>query len=459
MGLFGPPDVGKLKAKRDVKGLINALGYRKEPTIQRAAAEALGALGDTRAAPALIAALKSGYSSADLRQVTAVALGQIGDARAVEALVDALKDKERNVREAAAEALVRIGAPAIPSLIAAAQDPAVRGDVVKALGQIGAPAVEPLIAALKDGDESVRDAAAVVLGQAGDPRAVEPLIATFKEEHWSYVRDDLPAAQALGQIGAPAVEPLIAALKHEDWRMRQAAAKALKHIGDPRAVEPLIAALKDEDARMRQAAAEALGQIGDPRATEPLIAALKNEDWRMRQAVATALGQIGGPRAVEPLIAALRDDDERVRAATAAALGQAGDPRAVGPLITLMGSSLDLPQAVQALGRIGAPAVELLLAALKDAKSNVRWAAAKALVDIYRSGKIDAKQKQMILAQRGVITRAHQDQETRVNHYDYRSHSDHECGGAGHIDHPAGNFHDDHSGHADNSGIGVVFPL
>jgi len=29
MPLFGPPNVEKLKAKRDVKGLIKALGYQK----------------------------------------------------------------------------------------------------------------------------------------------------------------------------------------------------------------------------------------------------------------------------------------------------------------------------------------------------------------------------------------------------------------------------------------------
>jgi HEAT repeat protein len=42
-------------------------------------------------------------------------------------------------------------------------------------------------------------------------------------------------------------------------------------------VEPLIAALKDENSDVRQAAAKALGKIGDPRAVEPLIAALSDE--------------------------------------------------------------------------------------------------------------------------------------------------------------------------------------
>ena len=52
----------------------------------------------------------------------------------------------------------------------------------------------------------------------------------------------------------------------------------------------------------------------------------------MRNAADGALGQIGPP-AVEPLIAALGDADEGVRKAAAEALGQIGDARAVEPLI------------------------------------------------------------------------------------------------------------------------------
>ena len=55
-------------------------------------------------------------------------------------------------------------------------------------------------------------------------------------------------------------------------RKRRAAAEALGQLGDKRAVEPLIAALQDDVENVRQAAAEALGQLGDERAVEPLIA-------------------------------------------------------------------------------------------------------------------------------------------------------------------------------------------
>ena len=63
-------------------------------------------------------------------------------------------------------------------------------------------------------------------------------------------------------------------------------------IGDARAVEPLIAALKHNDTGIRQDAARALGRIGDARAVEPLIAALKYKTPRVHKAVVEALGKI-----------------------------------------------------------------------------------------------------------------------------------------------------------------------
>jgi len=53
-GLLGPLDVEKLKAKRDVKGLIKALG---DSSVRKATAAALGELKDTQAVEPLIAAL------------------------------------------------------------------------------------------------------------------------------------------------------------------------------------------------------------------------------------------------------------------------------------------------------------------------------------------------------------------------------------------------------------------
>ena len=334
------PKVETLKARKDIKGLIKALRYRKDKGVRQAAAEALVKIGALAVEP-LIAALKDRHS--DVRQAAAYVLGEIGDARAVEPLIAAPKDeKEWYVREAAAEAL----------------------------GKIGAPAVEPLIAALKDEYRNVREAAAEALGEIKDPRAVEPLIAALKD--W----DVRAAAEALVKIGTLAVEPLIAALKDAEWRVRKAAAVALGKIKDPRAVEPLIAALKDTDKDVRQAAAVALGEIKDPRAVEPLIAALGDESSGVRLAAAKSLGEIKDPRAVEPLSAALKDENKYVRRAAAHALDRLGwKPEQDEIAGWYWMAKCDWDKCVA----LGALTVEPLIAALKDTDEEVRRAAAEAL--------------------------------------------------------------------------------
>lgn len=90
MDFFGPPNVEKMKRKRNIKGLIKALGYEKEIRIRRDAAEALGEIGDPRALEPLIAALRDKDKSLTL--VAAEALGQIGDPRAIEPLISIFKD-------------------------------------------------------------------------------------------------------------------------------------------------------------------------------------------------------------------------------------------------------------------------------------------------------------------------------------------------------------------------------
>lgn len=58
MWLFGSPDVEKLTSKRDLKGLIKALGYKRDADVRRAAAQALPKIGDSRAVGALTATLE-----------------------------------------------------------------------------------------------------------------------------------------------------------------------------------------------------------------------------------------------------------------------------------------------------------------------------------------------------------------------------------------------------------------
>lgn len=97
--------------------------------VRRAAAEALGRIGDARAVAPLITALKARDST--IRYFAAEALGKVKDARAVAPLIVALIDPDYVVGKAAATALANIDASwtrseaaraAVPDLIAALQD-------------------------------------------------------------------------------------------------------------------------------------------------------------------------------------------------------------------------------------------------------------------------------------------------------------------------------------------------
>ena len=111
------------------------------------------------------------------------------------------------------------------------------------LVKIGAPAVEALTVALHNPNRDVRFNAARALGEIRDPRAVESVL-------------DL--------------------LRDQNRTVRLAAARALGYIRDGRAVEPLAHALNDRARMVRNYIAWALGEIGDERAVPSLQKAYKH---------------------------------------------------------------------------------------------------------------------------------------------------------------------------------------
>ena len=196
----------------------------------------------------------------------------------------------------------------------------------------------------------------------------------------------LNAAESLGKIGdAKAVGPLTKAMEDRASVVRITATQALGKIGKP-AVEALMEGLKSSDEDVRMCAAVGLGKIRDVRAVKPLIEALRLKTrWRGAEgSAANALVEIGEP-AVEPLIAVLKDSDENVRNLAIVSLGDIGDARAVEPLIAVLKDSDANVRnlAIVSLGDIGdARAVEPLIHALKDSNKKVRSFAAKTLKKI-----------------------------------------------------------------------------
>ena len=246
-------------------------------------------------------------------------------------LIARLSSRNPDTRYEAAGCLGDAGEPAaVLPLAALLRDPegGVRWKAAEALGRLGSPAVEPLTESLQSDDVDVRWMAAVALGDIGDPAAIPALVEALDDED-AYVRSR--AALALAAIGEPAREVLVTDLATGNRRVRGGAALALGRLGGEGAASALIGALRDPDEEVRHRAAGALGDIGEP-AIPALLSAIRADETDLRQGVTAAFAQIGRP-AVAPLVAALGDGDWRVRRGAAAALGEIGDPGSVDALI------------------------------------------------------------------------------------------------------------------------------
>jgi HEAT repeat protein len=186
-------------------------------------------------------------------------------------------------------------------------------------GEIEKGGLESMVKALRNStDPQVRQYAAYLLGEAKNPRAIQPLIEALADFDKA-VREQ--ATLALSSIGKAAIEPLAAAMKEKKWETRYRAAEALGKIADEKAVKPLIAALRDNRDHVRYIAAKGLRELGDSDALEPMIILLKDENKYVRMMAVRALGAIGGKKAGAALKEALdTEKDEKVKEAITEAM-------------------------------------------------------------------------------------------------------------------------------------------
>jgi hypothetical protein len=165
------PAVIQIKAAALSTGLTEP-----EPSIRYTAAMLLGRQGDARAVNVLIEAAGAGERDCQLRAIAA--LGQLRDERASAALAAALASEDEEVHWAASQALCVLKEAAFPALIQTlkAPKPHVRWHAARGLGDIGdARAAGSLAEALLDDDFSVRWAAAEALTKLGAPAVPEIL--------------------------------------------------------------------------------------------------------------------------------------------------------------------------------------------------------------------------------------------------------------------------------------------
>ena len=175
----------------------------------------------------------------NVRESAAGALVEIGEALKVEPLVQGLKDKDPDIRESAAKALCEIGEPAVEPLLRLLgdQDPDIRESAAKALCEIGEPAVEPLILSLWDDEEDVLKTVSEILDKIDinwvsrkdtSKRYLRYFSEALKQGNTPVKIYIIGVLEKIGDFGVP--ELLARALEDRDRDVRLRAAKALKRI-------------------------------------------------------------------------------------------------------------------------------------------------------------------------------------------------------------------------------------
>ncbi len=382
--------LGLLGDVRTVPFLLKAIA-EGDKLVQREAEVAMKTLGSGALTP-LVQLLREGKKP--YRAEAARRLGALKDARAVRYLIPSLAEEDCGMEAAAA--LLRIGTPAVEDLLRYLSDdpnldevtPELKEHVARVLGNIGDKrTVEPMLAIVTNTGASarLREEAARVLGILGDVRAIAPLLSALSDTASAAVHVRAEAARALGRLGSSEPVPhLVDAVGDPDDKLRTYAIEALGALGDSRAVMPLIQELSGFRQAGRAGIIQALGRLGDTVAIEPLLEVAGEQPHTYLNGYALqALARLGeasivplilherawhqelsqvlktlGSSAMPPLVAQLRSGErEEVRALAAMSLGDLGEGRSMGSLIT----------------------------ALQDPSTQVQKAAARALAQLHPS--------------------------------------------------------------------------
>jgi HEAT repeat protein len=182
-----------------------------------------------------------------------------------------------------------------------------RALAIRVLGLAGAEeAVPALIERLSDRSRYVREAAARALGRVGDPRGLPPLAQLFAQP--GRVSAGI-VYEALLAFGSRSKQVFGEGLRSPDEHVRVPSVYGLGTVDPERARLGLGALLVDNSAGVRAAAAEMLGRIGGTEVGEELARATRDEERGVRRAAVSALARFDDPHALQLALSALDDPD------------------------------------------------------------------------------------------------------------------------------------------------------
>jgi HEAT repeat protein len=195
-------------------------------------------------------------------------------------------------------------------------------------------------------------------------------------------RERLTLIDILTKIGSPAVPKLVEALGRPQWLVVQRVCWALGDIKDAGAVEPLKQTAFHPNWQVREYSIRAIGKIGDVRGVQSIIRAFSDSVGAVRKAAASAAGEMKSTETIHSLVSALGDSFYGTRFAAMDALLSMDTVKVIDALKEdlLFASNLKANLICQTLGKIGTTeALNVLSTHLESDKMEQRTYAAVAI--------------------------------------------------------------------------------
>ncbi|TKD06376.1 HEAT repeat domain-containing protein [Polyangium fumosum] len=299
----------------DAPSALDALVALASGTDARARAAAVRALGQSTAAPRVVACLVDALGDADawVRYFACKSLGRLGDEASAPRIAARLDDEAGHVRVGAVEALAHLrGEVAVAALQKAAEerDPDVQRAALIGLGLTGRPELIPhLLAGLASPDAATRIVAVSAIAGLPSPEVLPALVRAAGDN------DESVAATAMGILAQrPGVEATRALVGLHAANPGTTRAFTALSAPLPGRIEGLLEALATADDELSAQLASALARMRRESANEALLAALGLPNPAARKAAATTLAALGTRQAHVALEQAARvDPDPEVR--------------------------------------------------------------------------------------------------------------------------------------------------
>lgn len=286
LGRVGDPSV--------TADLVNRL-EDPDARVRARSAIACGRIGDPRAVEPLEKRLQNDQDL-EVRRAAAEALGEVGNEGAMKVLIDGADDPNESVRRVVADSLGAFGSVApVETLVTFLEDD---NETIRRTAMFSM--VEILSNAPPQRSHEVREATADELNSATAGEVIPPLAEILKKSTGTPQRRN--AAWLLGRVVGSrhrnlAQEALIEALGDEDGMTAQFAATSLTQFGDSELESELLDLVRDPgaDEAARSKALFVLGKIGGDEARSELGEFVdRTESDTLREQAFSALSKLGG---------------------------------------------------------------------------------------------------------------------------------------------------------------------